>query len=91
MVYDTVCTNRRKEHTVLEDVVTCNTEYEERCEGGDHNNGTIYIKFFEKSCQLSLQRRTEDPRNCSQSLGPYKENQFLVVIMVTSSHVLKSG
>ena len=42
VVYDTVCTNRRKEHKVMEDVVTCNTEYEERCEA--NNDGIRSIR-----------------------------------------------
>ena len=38
LVYDTVCTNKRREHKVIEDVVTCNTVYEESCEGEKSND-----------------------------------------------------
>ena len=48
LVYDTVCTNRRREHRVLEDVATCDTVLEEKCEGAEETKGTNSVNFVLK-------------------------------------------
>ena len=62
LVYDTVCTNKRREHKVIEDVVTCNTVYEESCEGEKSNDtgelessslNVLYKGFLAAKAQLN--------------------------------------